>query len=56
VKENPGDATTPYVGSVRFKINSLASDPIRPVETNFERTFDYGYSAALGKWLFKAGK
>jgi hypothetical protein len=53
VKEQPDNASTPYVGSVRFKINSVATDPMGPAETNFERTFDYGYDAKLAKWLFK---
>ena len=53
VKEQPGNAAQPYVGTVRFKINSVATDPMGPAETNFERTFDYVYNATLGKWLFK---
>jgi hypothetical protein len=53
VKEQPDNAAQPYVGSVRFKINSQTMEPTGPVETNFERTFDYAYNATLGKWLFK---
>jgi hypothetical protein len=53
VKEQPGNAAQPFVGSVRFKINSQTMEPTGPVESNFERTFDYAYNATLGKWLFK---
>lgn len=53
VKEQPGNAAQPFVGSVRFKINSQTMEPTGPVESNFERTFDYAYNPTLGKWLFK---
>jgi hypothetical protein len=38
---------------VRFRINSRTEDPTGPVETNFDKTFNYVYDAKLGKWLFK---
>ena len=43
-----GEKLDPSIG-----INSHTEDPTGPVETNFERTFNYVYDAKLGKWLFK---
>ena len=54
VQEQAGNASQPYKGSVRFKITSRTDDPTGPVETNFEKTFNYVYDAKLGKWLFKS--
>lgn len=53
VQEQTGNDTQPFKGMVRFRINSLTEEPTGPVETNFERTFNYAYDAKLGKWLFK---
>jgi hypothetical protein len=53
VQENPGSSSQPFKGSVKFRINSRQEDPTGPVETNFEKTFNYVYDAKLGKWLFK---
>ena len=53
VQEQAGNAAQPYKGAVRFLINSRTEDPTGPVETNFDKTFNYVYDAKLGKWLFK---
>jgi hypothetical protein len=53
VQDQPGNDSQPFKGSVRFKINSLTEEPTGPVQTNFERTFNYVYDAKMGKWLFK---
>ena len=53
VQEQAGNASQPFRGSVKFRINSQAQEPTGVVEHNFERTYNYVYDAALGKWLFK---
>jgi hypothetical protein len=53
VQEQAGNSAQPYKGSVKFKITSRQDDPIGPVETHFEKTFNYVYDAKLAKWLFK---
>ena len=54
VKEQPGNTAQPWVGSVRFKINSQSQEPTGGVtESNFVRSYDYVYNATLGKWLLK---
>ena len=53
VKEQPGNDSQPFTGAVVFYINSLTQESTGPVETNFQRTFNYVYDAKLGKWLFK---
>ena len=53
VQEQAGNSSQPYKGTVRFRINSRTDDPTGPVETNFDKAFNYVYDAKLGKWLFK---
>ena len=53
VQEQKGNSAQPFTGSIRFRINSRMDEPTGPVETNFDKTFNYVYDAKLGKWLIK---
>jgi hypothetical protein len=53
VKEQAGNSAQPFTGAIRFRINSRMDEPTGPVETNFDKTFNYVYDAKLGKWLIK---
>src|SRR6185503_3629473 len=41
VKEQPGNDSQPFTGAVVFYINSLTQESTGPVETNFQRSFNY---------------
>ena len=53
VQEQPGNAAEPLTGTIKFRINSQVREPTGIVENNFERTFKYGYNAAVKQWLLK---
>jgi hypothetical protein len=53
VTERPGDADRPWAGSILFKIRSDTKDFDGSVKTDeFQKRFDYLYSAALKRWIF----
>jgi hypothetical protein len=54
VNERPGDPDQPWAGTIRFRIQSMMRDEQGVVTTDeFERRFDYLFSAALGRWIFQ---
>jgi predicted small lipoprotein YifL len=54
VRERPGDADRPWAGTIRFRIQSVMRDEQGVVTTDeFERRFDYVFSAPLGRWVFQ---
>ena len=53
VQDQPGNAAEPFTGTIKFRINSQTREPTGIVETNFERTFKYGYDAGVKQWLLK---
>lgn len=53
VQEQPGNAAEPLTGTIKFRINSQVRESTGVVENNFERTFKYGYNAAVKQWLLK---
>jgi hypothetical protein len=54
VTERPGDPDRPWAGAIRFKIRSEMRDE-QGVTTSdeFDRRFDYVFSASLGRWIFQ---
>jgi predicted small lipoprotein YifL len=54
VTERPGDADRPWAGAVRFKIRSETKDTDGAVVVDeFERRFDYVYTASVKQWVFQ---
>ena len=53
VTEQAGNAAEPLLGTIKFRINSQMREPTGIVENNFERTFKYGYNAAIKQWILK---
>ena len=54
VKERPNDSDRPWAGTIRFRIKSVMQDEQGVVTTDeFERRFDYVFSATLGRWVFQ---
>lgn len=54
VTERPGDAERPWAGAIRFKIRSETKDTDGAVVVDeFERRFDYLYTASIQKWVFQ---
>ena len=54
VTERPSDPDQPWAGTIRFRIKSVMRDEQGVVTTDeFERRFDYVFSAALGRWIFQ---
>jgi hypothetical protein len=53
VQDQPGNATQPFTGTIKFRINSQMREPGGPVETNFERSFKYVYDAGIKQWMLK---
>jgi hypothetical protein len=54
VTETPSDPDRPWAGTIRFRIRSETKDTDGAVVVDeFDRRFDYVYSAALGKWIFQ---
>ena len=54
VTERPGDPAQPWAGTIRFRIRSVMRDEQGVVTTDeFERRFDYVFSATLGRWIFQ---
>jgi predicted small lipoprotein YifL len=54
VTERPNDPDRPWAGAIRFRIRSETKDTDGAVVVDeFDRRFDYVYSATLGKWIFQ---
>lgn len=54
VTERPGDSERPWAGAIRFKIRSETKDTDGAVVVDeFERRFDYLYTASIQKWIFQ---
>jgi hypothetical protein len=53
VTEQAGNKNQPFLGTIRFRINSQTREPTGIVETNFERSFAYVYDTGLKQWLLK---
>ena len=54
VTERPGDPDQPWAGAIRFRIRSEMRDERGAVTTDeFERRFDYVYTASLRRWIFQ---
>jgi predicted small lipoprotein YifL len=54
IMERPNDADRPWAGTIRFKIRSETKDTDGAVVIDeFERRFDYVYTASIQKWVFQ---
>ena len=53
VQEQPGNAAQPFMGTIKFRINSQTREPTGIVENNFERSFKYVYDAGIKQWMLK---
>ena len=54
VAERPGDAAKPWNGTIRFGIESRSHDPDgTKTADRFEKTFQYAFDAASGRWLMR---
>ena len=54
VTERPNDPDRPWAGTIRFKIRSETKDTDGAVVVDeFDRRFDYVYSASLERWIFQ---
>ena len=54
VAERPQDPDRPWGGTIRFKIRSETKDVDGSVAADeFERRFDYVYTASLQRWVFQ---
>jgi predicted small lipoprotein YifL len=54
VTERPNDPDRPWAGTIRFRIRSVMRDEQGVVTTDeFERRFDYVYTASLQRWIFQ---
>ncbi|HUL77320.1 MAG TPA: hypothetical protein VL691_08665 [Vicinamibacteria bacterium] len=54
VTERPQDPDRPWAGTIRFKIRSETKDVDGSVAADeFERRFDYVYTASLQRWIFQ---
>ena len=53
VQDQPGNATQPFTGTIKFRINSQTREPTGIVENNFERSFKYVYDAGIKQWMLK---
>jgi hypothetical protein len=54
VKEQPGNDTNPWAGTVRFKIESRMQEVDGSVATqSFEKRFEYVYNSTLRRWIIQ---
>jgi predicted small lipoprotein YifL len=57
VSERPEDPDRPWAGRIRFKIRSETKDTDGAVQTDeFQKQFDYLYTASLDRWIFQMPK
>ena len=54
VTEQPGNADSPWLGTVRFKIESAMKDEVGAVQTQtFQKRFVYVWNVTLSRWLIQ---
>jgi hypothetical protein len=54
VKEQPDNADNPWTGTIHFKIESRMQEVDGTTLTqNFDKRFEYVYSAALKRWIIQ---
>ena len=53
VQDQPGNASQPFTGTIKFRINSQTQESTGPVENNFGRSFKYVYDAGIRQWMLK---
>jgi predicted small lipoprotein YifL len=54
VRERANDPDRPWAGTIRFKIKSETKDTDgRVIVDEFDRRFDYVYTASLKRWVFQ---
>jgi predicted small lipoprotein YifL len=54
VTERPNDPDHPWAGAIRFKIRSETKDSDGSVVVDeFDRRFDYLYTASVNRWIFQ---
>ena len=54
LREQPKDESNPWAGTIRFKILTRTKDfDGSTVNDESKKQFEYVWSAALGKWIFK---
>jgi len=54
VKEQPGNDTSPWAGTIRFKIESRMQEVDGSVATqSFEKRFEYVYNSTLRRWIIQ---
>jgi hypothetical protein len=57
VSERPADPDRPWAGTIRFKIRSETKDTDGAVQVDeFQKKFDYLYTASLQSWVFQMPK
>jgi hypothetical protein len=53
IQEQKGNDKQPFVGTVRFRIESRTQDFDGPKSRSFQKQFRYGFDAATEKWQMK---
>jgi len=54
VKEQPGNDTSPWAGTIRFKIESRMQEVDGSIVTqSFEKRFEYVYNSTLRRWIIQ---
>ncbi len=54
VREQPGDESQPWAGTIRFRIESRMKEVDGSlVGQQFEKRFDYVYSSVLNRWIIQ---
>ena len=54
VKEQPGNDTNPWAGTIRFRIESRMQEVDGSIVTqSFEKRFEYVYNSTLRRWIIQ---
>jgi hypothetical protein len=54
ITEQPGNADAPWLGTIRFKIESTMKDELGAVQTqSFQKKFVYVWNVTLSRWLIQ---
>jgi hypothetical protein len=54
VKEQPGNESQPWTGTIRFRIESKMKEVDgSPLTQQFEKRFDYVYSTVMNRWIIQ---
>jgi hypothetical protein len=54
VKEQPGNESQPWTGTIRFRIESKMKEVDgTPLSQQFEKRFDYVYSTVMNRWIIQ---